>query len=235
MNTRKCLLLEDSKDAAYALEQSLAEIGLYHLKQVSNIDDAVAALRQEKFELLFVDIRLGTSSGLEFLKSYTNLPPAIIISSCPEYAIDTYDIKGVSDFVAKPYTTSRLRRAINRAIGDIYQENAIIEKNFAFLKSGRSILKFDYLDIDYIKAYGVYSKVFNGKSYSLVNESISTLVLTLPPNLFRRVHKSYVINLNQVTGYDHNYFYLEDSKIPIGVTYKDSLKALFRILIDESM
>jgi DNA-binding LytR/AlgR family response regulator len=235
MNSRKCLLIEDSKEAIIALEQSLSEIGLYCLKQVGTTQEAEAALRQESFDLLFVDIRLGAFSGLDFLKSYTNLPPAIIISSCPEYAIDAYDIEGVADFVSKPYSSVRLRRAINRAIGTIYHENAIVEKDFAFLKSGRSIVKFAYKDIDYIKAYGVYSKVYKDESYALVNEPISTLLTSLPGNYFRRVHKSYIVNLRKITSYDSNYFYMGDHKIPIGVTYRDSLKALFRILSDESV
>jgi DNA-binding LytR/AlgR family response regulator len=86
-----------------------------------------------------------------------------------------------------------------------------------------------YEKIDHIEAYAAYSKIYDGKMVTLVNEPLSNLDEILPNKLFMRVHKSHIINTHKVTGYDHKFLFLGDVKVPIGISYKPKLEGLFRL------
>ncbi|WP_177226015.1 LytTR family DNA-binding domain-containing protein, partial [Arsenicibacter rosenii] len=82
------------------------------------------------------------------------------------------------------------------------------------------MIRLRFSEIDYIQAYDAYCKVFNGEQMSLISEPFFVVNRTLPAHLFIRVHKSYLINVTKITGYDRQHFWIGKCKIPIGGSYK---------------
>jgi DNA-binding LytR/AlgR family response regulator len=144
-----------------------------------------------------------------------------------EFAIDTYEINSIVDFIKKPVNEERLIKAIDKALNRHQTSNSMIEKNYAFIKIGRQAMKFDFEDIDFINAFGIYSKIYTENKSTVVNESIATLEEVLPSKIFRRIHKSYIVNVSKVTGYDHKSIFINDVVLPIGFSYKKILTSSF--------
>lgn len=230
MKIWKFLVIEDSDAAITSLEEFLKTILLYELTICSSTKEAMGKIGVQHFDAIFLDIQIGDQNGLEFIQLFQKLPPVIVTSSHPVYAIDTYDIDCVVDFMAKPFSKTRLLKALSKAISVNFTTSSVIGKNEAFLKTGRKVTKFTYDEIQYIQAYGVYSKLYTLEGVVLVNDLLHTLESALPTQYFRRVHKSYIVNVSKVDSIDHNNFYIGKYKVPIGRSYKAELAPLFNML-----
>ena len=231
MKLKRYLVIDDEASDVEYLKKQLNKFPLFQLAAVvTTIEAAIEILALQSVDLIFLDVRLTNQSGLTLLRSATSLPPVIIISAYPEYALESYEIGKTSDYLLKPFSEERLHVALTRALQYQINANYVIEVNAIFLKLGRKIQRFEYQSIDYVEAFGGYSKVYSSGQMNLVNERLSLLTKLLPSRYFVRVHKSYLINISMITSYDRNNLWLSKIKIPIGVSFRprvESLLALF--------
>jgi two-component system, LytTR family, response regulator LytT len=238
MLIKRCLIIEESDSCITTLQNCIKKLSLFECVVVKELKDVIYQLQDNTFDLIFVDIHFAYKAGINLFTLFPTLPPTIIITSATEYAIESFDIDQVTDFIVKPVSEARLIRAINRSLDIQFVNNSIVGKEFSFFKAGRQIQRFDYKDINYIEAYGVYSKIHAVGQVHLVNEPILALENALPSSTFRRVHKSYIININKIQKFNYKSFFIENIKIPIGVSYKSQVEGLLRLLntkdIDEN-
>lgn len=231
MKLKRYLVIDDKDSDVEYLKKQLDKFPLFQMVAVvTTIEAAIEILALHTVDLIFLDVRLTNQSGLILLRSTSSLPPVIIISAYPEYAIESYEIGKTSDYLLKPFSEERLHIALTRALQYQINANYVIEVNAIFLKLGRKIQRFEYHSIDYIEAFGGYSKVYSNGQMNLVNERLSLLTKLLPSRYFVRVHKSYLINIGMITSYDRNNLWLGKTKVPIGVSFRprvDNLLALF--------
>jgi len=96
--------------------------------------------------------------------------------------------------------------------------------DFLFIKAGKTYLKIKVLDILYIRAEKRYVAIVTKSDCYFSTISISEIEKQLPPNLFRRIHRSYIISLNHTDKFDNEIAYVGSKKIPIGEQYKNVLK-----------
>ena len=132
------------------------------------------------------------------------------------------------DYILKPIEESRLLKAIGRVMALNNSHKIDEEKGYCFLKVARKATRFDFEMIDYIESIGINSKIYYNDHFQLANESISDIEKVLPPS-FRRVHKSFIVNLNKITSLSMKTIEIENSKIPIGVSYKPKLMNLLKL------
>jgi two-component system, LytTR family, response regulator LytT len=221
MRTYTCLIVEDSDINALLLKEYLTELALFdNIVVCESVNEASVVLLQQSVNLIFLDVELKAESGLELLTTFDRLPPVIVVSAHERYAVDCFDLN-VADYLKKPYTQKRLLRGIKRALGLVLEKEPIAVHDVIFLKIGRRLQKFPYNQIDYIEAFGIYCKIHYQKQFHVVNETISTLESRLPTKLFRRVQKSFIINLTHVTSYNQNNFYINDKKIRVSAAYRE--------------
>lgn len=234
MKTINCLIIDDTSESIEQLSNQLKKLIFANITSCTTYDEAFEILRKSsKYDIIFLDMHLQDKLGLHLVEAFPKLPPVIVISAYTHYAQESFDEDIIVDYLLKPCSDLRLLRAINRALVDNqYWAGSIADESSVFLKTGRKITKFNYEQIDYVEAYGVYSKVFSKSSLTLVNESISSVEIVLPKKQFIRIHKSYVINISKITSYDHKHFYINDLKIPMGASYKPFLAPLLRIFND---
>lgn len=230
MFKKKCLIIEDSEIAIVNLNMQLEKLSIFDISVARNYNQARSFLSNDKYDLIFLDIKLHDNSGLDLVNEFPKLPPIIVTSSNVEFAIDTYEISSIVDFVKKPINEERLVKAIDKALNRQQTLNSMIEKNYAFIKIGRQAMKFDFEDIDFINAFGIYSKIYTENKSTVVNESIATLEEVLPSKIFRRIHKSYIVNVSKVTGYDHKSIFINDVVLPIGFSYKKNINELIQFI-----
>lgn len=204
---------------------------------------AITALREQTFDIIFLDIVLPDMSALDLLQLMPKGKPICAVSAHPTYAVNCYDLE-VDDFIAKPLTYARLVRSINRILlktpaqRELTQEtlsaaakpSAAMLANYIYLKTGRQVDRFLIEDIIYLEAFHIYSKVITCSDSTVVNERISRLEERLTHCNFIRIHRSYLVNLSHVTQYTTNTIWLGNTKLPVGNVFKDKLQEHLKIL-----
>lgn len=230
MKIKQCLVIDDNKADVDVLKQKLDKLSFFQLTStVNSLELASEVLADYPIDLIFLDIKLPHQLGLTLLKSIADLPPVIITSAYPEYAAESYALGKAADYLLKPFSDERLHIALNRALQMRAQTTPYLNRDTIFLKVGRRIQRFDFQSIDYIEAFGIYSKIYFGDQVDVVNERLSSLAKKLPAQFFMRIHKSYLINIRQMTSYDRLNIWLGKTKIPIGISYRPQLEGLLSL------
>jgi DNA-binding LytR/AlgR family response regulator len=231
MKVKQYLIVEDNESDALHLVGQLSKFPFFNLVGiVPTIEGAIELCQSQPIDLLFLDVRLNQESGLTLLKSAANLPPVIITSAYHEYAVDTYEIGRAADYLLKPFSHQRLHIALTRALQLQVNSSSIVDVNAVYLKMGRKIQRFDFKNIDYVEAFGIYSKLYTGDQMSLVNGRITLMNQLLPNRIFIRVHKSFIININKITSFNRQTIWIGQTKIPIGVSYRPRLEGILTLL-----
>ncbi|RRB00024.1 LytR/AlgR family response regulator transcription factor [Larkinella rosea] len=230
MNQRQCLIVEDSAAAVAVLEEYMSRVPFFLPPDVcKSVAEAMVLLQTKKYDLIFLDMHLPDLMGLELLRGFPEPLPVIVTSAHPDFAVDSFDLN-VADYLVKPFTLIRFMKAVNRALNVRCASVDPLDPPYTFLKAGHTVQRFDYNDIDYLQAYGVYCKIVNQQKVTAVNETISSLEAILPSQLFLRIHKSYIVNLAKITSYSFRQITLGTTQIPIGAAYRDNFQGFLTSL-----
>lgn len=232
------LIVDDEPLIVAQLEDFLAQTQLFEKPFVSETGtDALSQLHNQSIDLLFLDIELPDMNGLDFLRSFPNHPPTVVISAHPRYAIDSYDCD-VCDFLPKPFNYTRFLRSVRRTVlratnptgeqkektdytGEVPGEDS---PTHIYLKTGHINQRFALSEILYLEASNIYTKIVTPADTTVVSEQISNLEERLGGDCFLRVHKSYVVNVEHVTRYSAKSIWLQHHTVPIGRKYQAEVK-----------
>ena len=233
MKTINCLVVDDDEIFVENLEVQLKKLPFIQIVEKCNSygETLIALQNSASIDFILLDVFLNNQddlTGFDILRHHQNIPPVIIISHAPENAIESYNIGKAVDFLVKPFSNDRLLLAINRALG----ANTIIttERKFVFFKMGRQFQKYYLDDIEYFEGYGTYTKLkLTDESTHIINETLVQLDKILDTKNFIRVHKSYIINLNKLVGFDNNKLFTKNETVPIGETYKNKIEGLLKL------
>lgn len=226
-----CLLIDDELPALKILSRYIADIGgMEIVGECRNAIEALEALRKHRVDVMFLDIKMPRIIGTDFLKNLSHPPKVIFVTAYREYAIDGFELDAV-DYLIKPVSFERFFKAItklNRLFGsdishEIPGEQALSEA-FVYLKVDRDMKKVFTRDILYIESWKDYAKIFleAGKNI-MVKQSITSLENLLSEHKFLRVHRSYIISLDKISGYNNLSVQLGEIEIPIGRYYKQDV------------
>lgn len=223
-----CLIADDEPIARQILESYISDIpNLTLVASCKNAFEVLEILQRESIDLLFLDINMPKLSGLSLLKTIQKRPNVIITTAYPEYAVEGFEL-AVTDYLLKPFSLERCIQAVLKVSKESSVEKEAIaplkeeSNNAIFVKSDKKILKLNLEDITYIEAYGNYIKIHTGQMI-LSAQTLSEFLKKLPTH-FLRVHKSYVINFNQLNLIDGNQILLQNEvKIPVGKSYRKSV------------
>jgi two-component system response regulator LytT len=194
----------------------------------SNLDNAEVYLAENSIDLLLLDLNLMGRNGFDLLKnSLASAYHTIVISAYADKAIEAFEY-GVLDFVAKPFTTERLAKALERLLESA--QRSYYGCRYLSIKKTGGIELLAIADISYIQAEGHYSLIhLNNEvnSTALHAKNIEKIMQLLPEN-FLRVHRSYIANINLVKklvieeGSRYSIQLATGQKIPVGRTkYQD--------------
>jgi DNA-binding LytR/AlgR family response regulator len=227
----RCLLIDDEPPALKVLESHISQInGLEIVAQCKNALEALDVLGNRTVDLMFLDIKMPKILGTDFLKNLSHPPKVIFVTAYRDYAVDGYDLDAV-DFLVKPVSFERFLKAITKVKRMMGQEtispaNANKSKTeaFVYLKVDRNMEKVYIDDILYIESLKDYIKVFltTGKN-TLVKQSISAMENLLSEQKFLRVHRSYIVSIDKITGYNALSIQVNSTEIPIGRLYKQAV------------
>lgn len=217
----RVLIVEDEPAIARRIERFTREVlgGLAALEVCARLDDAERTVDRAGFDVVLLDLNLQGRDGFALLERAAAAAfHTIVISAHAERAIEAYD-RGVLDFVAKPFDRARLERAYRRLLDRTRSDGGA--RVLAVRKHGEIVLV-PVADVRYVKGAGSYSElVLRDGRTELHGKSLDGLSLLLPP-IFERIHKSYIVRLDEVTrvhvreGTRHDVELRSGERLPIG-------------------
>lgn len=227
----RCLIIDDEPPALKVLTRYITSIdGLEIAGQCKNAIEALGVLQQKAVDVIFLDIKMPHIIGTDFLKNLSHPPKVIFVTAYREYAVDGFELDAV-DYLVKPVSFERFFKAItklNRVVGRettaIPSDNVPSNNSFVYLKVDRDMKKIFVNDIQYIEGWKDYVKVFlTNNKYLLAKQSISAMENLLSDHKFIRVHRSYMVSFDKITGYNGTAVQLTGQEIPIGRLYKQAV------------
>lgn len=222
----KCLVVDDNKIATLLMVKLLEQIpGLTIAGVCENAIDASVFLSHNKIDLLFLDIEMPGMTGIELLKSLKERPLTILTSASRGYAIDAFELN-VADYIVKPVLLPRLLTTVTRAV-ELLQVEAVvinkIEKDYIFIKDGKTIRKILFNDIYFLEAKGDYVKIHFADKYYVIHTTLKILEEKLSTKEFIRVHRSFIVAIEKIDYIEENILFLNAISVPLSEFYKTTV------------
>lgn len=227
----RCLLIDDEPPALKVLQSHIRQIsGLEVAGTCSNAVEAMDLLHRKTVDVMFLDIKMPKIIGTEFLKNLSHPPKVIFVTAYRDYAVEGFELDAV-DYLVKPVSFERFLKAIDRlkrnAEHQPVTEKELYMRNpdaFVYLKADRVMQKIFINQILYIESWKDYVKLhFTSGNYLMIKQPISVMENLLSEHNFLRVHRSYIVSLNKISGYSGMSVNLSSTEIPIGRLYKQSV------------
>jgi len=223
MDRYTCIIIEDEP---LALEKTKVFVNKVPFLQLSatfdNALNGLAYLKNNKVDVLFLDINMDELSGIELLESSKINSQVIITTAYQEYALKGYELQ-ITDYLLKPFTFNRFLQAVNKAQENLSQRISDKQLDFIFVKTENRLEKITINDILYIEGMRDYLRIHTVNKKIMTLQSFSELEQLLPAHLVCRVHKSYMVAVNKIESIERSEIKIGNVIIPVSVTYKDLL------------
>jgi len=245
----RAVLADDEVLARQKLRQLLREeTNVEIVGEGASASETIELVRATEPELLFLDIRMPGMDGFDVVGALSSnkefaMPSIIFTTAHDQYAVRAFEIHA-ADYLLKPFTAERLRTAVQRVLGQIQdaeqEKNRTNGRNHAespytnriVFKSRGRILFLPVTDIRWVKAEENYVRICTASETHLLRETMAGLEERLDPQLFLRVHRSSIVNLQfvkEVRSEPHGEFtvvMLDGQKVVMSRSYRSRISEL---------
>lgn len=222
-----CIVVDDEQYAVDVLAKYISQTpSLKLLKTFTSSSEAMSWCMDNPVDLLFLDISMPEISGIEFARTIKDKAMVVICSAHSEYGVESYN-HNVIDYLLKPVEYSRFIQSAQKAkdLAKIKVITPVTVQDFILLAadSRSRMVKVNFSDIYYIESARNYSHFHLRTQVVKTLLSLKEVEAKLPPNLFLRVHNSYLVSINKIQFLDNYSIVLHDCQktIPISTRYKD--------------
>jgi DNA-binding LytR/AlgR family response regulator len=230
MSKIKCIIIEDEPLAVKVLSDYILQVPFLEL--YGTFKDAILAtdyLRDNHINLIFLDIHLPKLKGMAFLKTLTHPPAVIITTAYHQYAVEGFNLN-VTDYLLKPFDFERFLIAVTKvktAQTEKQKTNESQEiKDFIFLNVQKKKVKILFSEIVYIESQREYIRIVTTKNEYISKMSTHEIEDLLPANLFKRIHRSFIVSMSKIESYTAEMVEVNGVSIPIGRGYRDIIENL---------
>ena len=236
--TYRCIIIDDEPLAHKVLKNHLKKIDYFTLAgEFYNADSAKAFLATSRVDIMFLDIEMPGTKGIDFLRLLEEKPLTIFTTAFRDYALEGFDL-GVIDYLLKPISFERFEIAVERAAEfldmmqtpDMFDEDEKKPDNFNYnivIKTGVKKIMLDSRTISHAQGLKDYTILFTPKNKYMVKGSVKAIADFLPSSLFLRVHKSFIVAKEHIKLIVKNKIEFDDISIPIGRSYKQEVDKFF--------
>jgi DNA-binding LytR/AlgR family response regulator len=218
-----CIIVDDDVASQKVIAQLAKQIDFLRVVTTcANPVEAMKVLQKEDIDLMFLDIEMPEMSGMDMLKALEKRPRVILTTSHTEYALDAYDMN-VIDYLVKPVELPRFIKAVNKAKEYGNSEDAVSTAyDYFFIKKDSVLTKVPIKDILWIEALGDYITIHTKDQRFILHTTLKSVESKLPSDKFIRVHRSYIVQIDNVKLVEDTTIYINDAAIPVGALYKES-------------
>lgn len=230
-----CIIVDDEPMAIKVIESHIQHID--NLKVVGTYNSAMAAftaLQTLSVDLIFLDIQMPKMTGLTFVKAINQSPYIVLTTAHREYALEGYELN-ITDYLLKPISFERFMKAMakiyaleqkqisNTPVNIESQTVTTSSKPFVYVKADRQYVKVLLEDILYIESIKNHVIIATQQEKITTLLSISQMEEKLPPQHFIRVHRSFIVHLEQIQQFSSSHISIQKKYIPIGRLYKNEV------------
>ena len=228
----RCYIIDDEPLAQEILEDYIGKVSFLELEgSFMSPLEAAASLKEDKPDLLFLDINMPDLDGLSFIPMLNPKPMIILTTAYDHYALKAFEME-VKDYLLKPFSFERFYKAVMRH----YQEQRLkpgegkkesipeskTEQQFIFLKVGHRIQKLATGDILFVEGMKDYLRIHTKEEKIMTLLNFAKLEELLPARYFARVHRSFLVAIDKIDHIEKNRIYISDQVIPISDTYTNA-------------
>ncbi|KXK31497.1 MAG: LytTR family two component transcriptional regulator [Bacteroidetes bacterium OLB12] len=218
----RCVVIDDEPIARKGMEEYVADVPyLSHVGSFESAADAKVYLSDHPVDLMLLDIRMPKQSGIDFLKELHEPPLVIFTTAYPQHALESYELN-VIDYLVKPISPDRFKKATQKAFDYFQLKNPQTVPDFFFIKSNHQLEKISFSEVLFVEAMQNYCVIHTPSRKLICYITLTAMLEKLPADRFMKVHKSFIVALDKVTG-------IEGSSLKIGslvIPTSRSLKAL---------
>ena len=222
----RCLIIDDEPLARKLIANHSSKIESLEIAgQCSSAIEASRVIRNQKIDLIFLDIEMPELSGLDFIKTLKNPPSIILVTAHRNFAPEAFELD-VLDYLLKPVSFERFMKSVNKFLDrvSISIPSSIHlnteTKDYIYLKADRKDHKINLNEILYIESLDDYVKVFLQSKILITRENISTLEQRLPQEKFVRIHRSFLVSLKHLTAISGESVHVAGKELPFGRAFK---------------
>ncbi|MFN8318009.1 MAG: LytTR family DNA-binding domain-containing protein [Saprospiraceae bacterium] len=230
----KTIIVDDEPLALDILEAFVSKMpNLQLVAKCENAFEANEVLQNQKVDLMFLDIQMPQLNGVDFVKSLANPPCVVFTTAYPEFAVEGFELNAV-DYLVKPVSMERFMKAVNKVAEKVAAKQEVEEPastdQFFFVKADKKLVKINFDDIVYIEGLKDYVIIKNETNRVITLQTMKSLEDKLPPQTFRRIHRSFIVNMNKIQALDGSVVEVMEKgqvkHLPIGKNYRDELLEL---------
>ena len=238
----KCLVIDDEATARMIINQLIdthKELNL--VGDFSNALQAIKYLNQNQVDLIFLDIHMPDFTGFDFIQTLKNPPNVILTTSDRSFAIEAFEYDCIVDYMVKPITPERFKKAVQKAenakptgtsIPEKTEVNSDVNKteNDLYVNIDRRLIKIDIPSIYLVEAKGDYIQIKTFEKNYTVHSTLKKIENKLPEDLFLKVHRSYVINTKHIIDIEDNSVLIEKDVVPVSRSNRPELMKRLNLL-----
>lgn len=199
--------------------------------------EALAAMKVQKPELIFLDIQMPNLTGLQLASIIDTFNTRVIfVTAFDNYALEGFKADAL-DYLLKPVTYEEFLRSAQKAYRYITGSSLTVKNSqngYIMIRSNFKLHKVDFNEILYIESIRDYVAVYTESSGRLMTIStLKSIESTLPDSVFVRVHRSFLVNINKVKILERSFILFGKSHIPISENYRKNFMEMFGSLTDK--
>ncbi|MEN6618064.1 MAG: LytTR family DNA-binding domain-containing protein [Rikenellaceae bacterium] len=230
-----CLIVDDEPLARNLIEGYVKQTPFLKLVgRCSNAIEALEVLKSRSVDLLFLDIQMPQLNGIELSRMIPGDTRIVFTTAFEQFALEGFKADAI-DYLLKPISYAEFLKAATKAqrwFGLIpsmsgregSDGNNSVNRKSIFIKADYRMVQIDLNDIVYIEGVKDYLRIHTSDRQSLMTlMSMKAIEDYLPSNTFLRVHRSYIVNINQIKTIERNRIIFDNVHIPISDSYRDSV------------
>ncbi|XOV67032.1 MAG: LytR/AlgR family response regulator transcription factor [Fluviicola sp.] len=206
---KKVIIIDDEPLARSVVESYLKSFpDLEIVAQCNNGFEGLKAIEKHQPDLLFLDIQMPKINGFEMLELIDEPPAVIFTTAFDEYAIKAFEASAI-DYLLKPFAKDRFEKAVHKFISSNNTSSVQLFQNLSqsrsdehlriVVKDGGEIKIIPTAEVLFIEAYDDYVKIHTKEGYHLKKKTIGHYEKALPSELFMRIHRSFIINIDALS------------------------------------
>jgi two-component system LytT family response regulator len=246
---KRALIIDDEPLARMVVLEYLQQFDQIEVMQECNDGfEGLKAIQQHQPDLIFLDVQMPKINGFEMLELVENPPAVIFTTAFDEYAIKAFEAHA-TDYLLKPFSKDRFNKAIEKYLAQaapsapakkhteelLEAPNSPAQHERIVVKTGTKVKIIPVQDVEYLAADDDYVSVYTAEGSYLKNKTMNFFEQMLDPRYFVRVHRSYIIAIQQITRIDpyekdaHLAILKSGAKIPVSKTGYAKLKQVLGI------
>lgn len=217
----RAIIIEDDPFYIKLLEDFCKKAQIAIATTFSEPLSAIQYVGEHHVDLVFLDVHLPNLDGFEVIENLSKLP-IIMITQDQTKAVEAFEYN-VVDFLLKPFDFNRFLKAVRKVEYPKKTKSSDSERNI-YVNVNKRLIRIACDQIQFVTAKGNYIHIWlENKESVVVHTTLKKIEELLPPDDFKKVHRSYIVNTGKIVDIEDSTIVIGRSVIPLGKTFRESL------------